>query len=81
MKGNQHCCPYIKGDLLIYKPTRKGIDLDVMSSESDKLVSGKVYRVATIQDEFYVVVEGYTHPGGGIYWTEFERVINGDQSL
>lgn len=74
MKEKRNLCPYMKGELLIYKPTQKALDLDVMSSESDKLVSGRVYKVAKIQDETYVVVEGSNHPGGGIYWTEFERV-------
>jgi hypothetical protein len=43
-----------------------------MSSPSDKLVIGEVYKVLKIQDGCYVLVEGYNHPGGGIYWTEFE---------
>lgn len=72
MKEKRNLCPYVTGELLIYKPTRKALDLDVMSSESGKLVSGGVYKVAEIQDETYVLVEGYNHPGGGIYWTEFE---------
>lgn len=78
MMEKQNRCTYRKGDLVIYTPSRKALDLDVMSSSSEKLVSGKVYTIATIQDELYVVVEGYSHPGGGIYWTEFERV-NGNK--
>jgi hypothetical protein len=42
-----------------------------MASPAGRLVRKKVYRVERIEKDFYVVVEGYSHPGGGIYWTEF----------
>jgi hypothetical protein len=45
-----------------------------MTSRAQKLVPGKKYRVKAIQKGVYVVVEGYDHPGGGIYWTEFESL-------
>jgi hypothetical protein len=44
-----------------------------MASPSGRLVPGKAYKVVEIQRGRYVVVEGYNHPGGGLYWTEFER--------
>lgn len=72
MNLNRNNCPFQVGDQVIYKPSRKGVDSDVMSSPSDKLVIGEVYKVLKIQDGCYVLVEGYNHPGGGIYWTEFE---------
>jgi hypothetical protein len=71
MTNNQNTCPFFVGDWVMYKPTNKGIDSDVMSSISECLVSGRIYRVAEIQKSLYIVVEGYKHPGGGIYWTEF----------
>jgi hypothetical protein len=43
-----------------------------MAPPSQRLVPGNEYVVKEIQDGSYVVVEGYNHPGGGIYWTEFE---------
>jgi hypothetical protein len=43
-----------------------------MASPEGKLVPGKQYVVSEIQDDAYVVVEGYTHPGRGLYRTEFE---------
>lgn len=67
-------CPFREGDQVIYSPSKRGFDLDVMSSASDKLIPGKVYIIKNIQKENYVLVEGYHHPGGGIYWTEFEKV-------
>ena len=71
MTTNQKLCPFAVGDWVMYKPTKRGKDLDVMSSISEHLVPGRIYRVAEIQKSFYIVVEGYIHPGGGIYWTEF----------
>ena len=64
-------CPYFVGQMLVYRPSQRGIDEDVMSSPTEKLAPGNVYRIAEIQQELYVVADGYSHPGGGIYWTEF----------
>ena len=68
----QKQCPIKAGDLVTYKPSQKGLADDAMSAPSERLVPGKIYRVEKVQNEAYVVVEGYSHPGGGIYWTEFE---------
>jgi hypothetical protein len=68
---NRTKCPFSIGQIVVYRPTQRGLDADVMSSESEKLTPGKAYRIAEIQQELYVVPEGYKHPGGGIYWTEF----------
>jgi len=46
--------------------------LEVMASPEGKLIPGKQYVVSEIQDDADVVVEGYKHPGRGLYWTEFE---------
>jgi hypothetical protein len=43
-----------------------------MGSATERLVPGHVYRVARIEGEKYVVVEGHNHPGGGLFWTEFQ---------
>ena len=64
-------CPFIVGQTVIYSPSQRGIDSDVMSSDEEKLTPGKAYRIAEIKDNTYVVPDGYNHPGGGIYWTEF----------
>ena len=74
MTTNQRQCPFVVGDWIVYKPTKRGTDLDAMSSITERLVPDKIYRVTEIQKALYIVVEGYSHPGGGIYWTEFERV-------
>jgi len=29
--------------------------------------------VDAVIDGIYIVVEGYTHPGGGLYWSEFKK--------
>ena len=62
-------CPFEEGDVVIYRPSRRGHGLD----DGDLLEIDKAYRVERIEKENYVVVEGYRHPGGGIYWTEFEK--------
>jgi len=55
--------------MVTYRPSRRGHGLD----DADLLEIGKAYRIERIEKEDYVVVEGYRHPGGGIYWTEFEK--------
>ena len=62
-------CPYKVGDCVVYRPTQKGADL--LTMETEKLRPLTRYRVREIQNGKYVIVEGYNHPGGGIYWTEF----------
>lgn len=63
-------CPFKAGDKVIYKPSQRGRDLEVMSSQ--KLIPGKEYEVLEIQNSAYVVLKGVDHPGGGLYWTEFK---------
>lgn len=65
-------CPFSVGDTVRYQPTRRGHSLDVMSSE--RLTPGDQYKIEAIELGVYVTVLGYAHPGGGIYWSEFEAV-------
>jgi hypothetical protein len=62
-------CPFNVGDVVVYKPSQRGHAL----IDGERLEIGKTYVVERIEQENYVVVEGYRHPGGGIYWTEFVR--------
>lgn len=64
-------CPFRVGQTVIYRPSERGIGLDVMTPDSEKLVPENAYRIASIQDGIYLVVDGFTHPGGGLHWTEF----------
>ncbi len=66
-------CPFKIGDMVIYNPSRRGYDL----VDGERLEIGKEYRVSMIEQDSYIVAEGYDHPGGGIYWTEFEQVDSG----
>jgi len=59
--------PYKPGDFVVYLPSVRGYAL----VDGERLVIGKTYKIESIEKESYVVVEGYRHPGGGIYWTEF----------
>lgn len=54
-------------------PFTKGEALEAMSSSSDRLMPGMAYKISEIQDGSYVLVEGYTHLGGGLYWSEFSK--------
>lgn len=65
-------CPFRIGDLVVYRPSERGQVVDIMAPPSERLTHNQTYRIKHIQDELYVIVEGYKHPGGGIYWTEFE---------
>lgn len=72
--SEQGKCPFLVGQMVVYRPTRRGLDADVMAPPSQRLIPGQSYRVAEVLEEAYVVPEGYRHPGGGIYWTEFAAV-------
>ena len=65
--------PFRVGDRVRYRPSEKGLALDANFSGTQRLIPGHEYVVKAIQDGSYVLVEGDTHPGGGLYWTEFER--------
>jgi len=73
MMSNNERCPFEIGDYVVYCPSARGQALEVMASASQRLVPGKRYRIRAIQNECYLIVEGYDHPGGGLYWTEFQR--------
>lgn len=62
-------CPFKIGDKVIYKPSDRGYGL----IDGKRLEIGCEYRIEKIEKENYIVVEGYRNPGGGIYWTEFEK--------
>jgi hypothetical protein len=68
MSAKSEICPFKVGDYVVYKPSERGWGYD----DSGLLVPGRTYVVGEIKKERYVAVEGYDHPGGGLYWTEFE---------
>ena len=64
-------CPFKPGDYVIYKPSQRGYNLiDGVRPEI-----GRKYRVLEIERDNYIVIDGYQHPGGGLYWTEFEKAV------
>jgi hypothetical protein len=75
MNALQKECPFKVGDTVVYRPSDKGWGYEVMHAEP--LVPGKEYVISRIDKGVYVVVQGYTHPGGGLYWTEFEKKEGG----
>jgi len=67
-------CPFKVGDWIVYKPSFRGRNLQ----EGDFLLPGQKYKVERIDKGLYVVVTGENHPGGGLYWTEFEPAQQGE---
>ncbi len=65
-------CPFKPGDHVVYMPSRRGYGLE----DEVRLEIGKVYKVESIKSDHYITVEGYQHPGGGIFWTEFKMARN-----
>jgi len=62
--------PFKVGDWVVYRPSQQTIGWTVNSPF--RLTVGQRYRVAEIQKDSYVLVEGSHDPAGGLYWTEFE---------
>jgi hypothetical protein len=65
-------CTFKIGDVVIYRPSARGLGL--AANDTEKLVPGKTYKVNAIQRGNYLLVEGYNHPGGGLFWTEFAAI-------
>jgi hypothetical protein len=64
-------CPFKVGDLVVYRPSNRGRGLVVMTDLA-ALKPGNLYKITRIDDEVYIVVEGFENAvGGGLYWTEF----------
>jgi hypothetical protein len=62
-------CPFKPGDVVYYRPTPRGRGLGVMQNDIPKI--GEPVRISTIEKGLYIVWEGCTSPGSGIFWTEF----------
>jgi len=73
MNDDTERCPFEIGESVVYRPSLRGFGLDAMTPPDRKLVRGRTYKIVGIQNDRYVVVAGYSHPGGGLYWTEFEK--------
>jgi hypothetical protein len=50
--------PFAVGQSVVYRPTQKGLDANVMAPNSQRLVPGQSYRVAAVIDDAYLVPEG-----------------------
>jgi hypothetical protein len=64
-------CPFSVGQVVRYRPSLKGEGLAANDPAWTTPKSGAAVRIAAIERGKYVVCEGYDHPGGGTYWTEF----------
>ena len=67
-------CPFKTGDWVIYRPSVRGRGLVIMT-DLEQLKAGQKYKVARIDDEEYLVLEGFENsPGGGLHCEEFGPV-------
>jgi hypothetical protein len=68
---NKDKCPFKVGDILVYRPSRKGRGAIVMTDLA-ALKPGNKYKIVRVDNSVYVVVEGFENAvGGGLHWTEF----------
>jgi len=68
-------CPFNIGDTVIYKPSTRGRGQSIMTNLA-ALKPGEKYKVVRVDKGDYIVVEGFEDsPEGGLYWTEFVKVI------
>jgi hypothetical protein len=68
-------CPFRVGDLVIYKPSSRGRGRIIMTDLS-RLIPGEKYKIFRIEDDVYVVVEGFEHSiPSGLFWTEFITAV------
>ena len=68
---NPRICPFKVGDIVIYRPTLHGRGSVVMT-ELRRLQPGNNYKIVRIDNDVYIVVEGFENAvGGGLYWNEF----------
>jgi len=74
-------CPFKVGDIVVYAPSQMGLAAEAMALVSERLIPNQAYRVAEIRAAAYVVVEGYKHAGGGLFWTEFRLADTGSGSV
>jgi hypothetical protein len=64
-------CPFKVGDTVIYKPSSHGRGHIIMTDLA-RLEPSEKYKVARIDEDAYVVVEGLENSTpSGLYWTEF----------
>lgn len=67
-------CPFRTGDWVIYRPSDRGRGLIIMTDLS-RLIPNQKYKVSRIEDDFYIVVEGFENSvPSGLFWTEFKAV-------
>lgn len=66
-------CPFRPGDTVVYTPSKHGLGWSPMPAPGVPK-PGEKYKVAKIEKQAYLCLEGCeSDPGGGVYWTEFEK--------
>ena len=61
-------CPFRVGDIVYFRSHHLGKYVNEVGSYPR---IGEAVKITKIQNGLFVVWEGQTGPGGGIFWTEF----------
>jgi hypothetical protein len=61
-------CPFEVGQVVYYRPSARGYGWDAGGNMPP---IGAAVVIKGIAESVYLVLEGWPHPGGGNYWTEF----------
>ena len=70
----ENACPFRAGELVTYSPSDHDLGHLVMT-EYANLKRGGTYRIARIDKDVYLVLEGFEKAaGGGLFWTLFSKV-------
>ena len=70
-------CPFEVGETVLYTPSPRTRSL-VPDDDHARLQPGGRYRVADIEDDSYLVLEGFTSSTGkGLHWRNFSAVPPG----
>jgi len=74
MSAAESACPFHAGDRVVYSPSDRTRGLLVMT-EYANLKPGEICLIAKIDQQAYVVLEGFEDAAcGGIFWTQFSKV-------
>ena len=70
---NMEPSPFQAGDWVIYTPSLRGRSL-VMHTDHAHLHPGDRYRIARVEQDAYLILEGFEDsPEGGLHWSEFSH--------
>ena len=73
-------CPFHVGQVVYYWPSESTRSHLVNSGEWRDLAPGSYIRIAAIEDEEYIVPEGF-ESGNGVHWSVFSEFYEGQKKF